>query len=112
MIGTRGARVFFYRLPCDMRKQMYGLSNLVREELSRAPESGDLYLFVSRRRDMLKILFFDHGGYCLLAKKLEKGTFSIELDEEDGVCHAELDAAALASLLKDARVVAKSRQAA
>lgn len=68
-----------------MRKQIYGLSNLVRAELERDPQDGDLYLFRNRRKDMIKILFYDHGGFCLLAKRLDKGTFTIEVDEREGI---------------------------
>lgn len=51
-------RVFISMLPCDFRKQIDGLSALVRENLLREPRSGDMYVFRNRRRDMLKVLFF------------------------------------------------------
>ena len=112
MLGAGKARVFYYAQPCDMRKQMDGLSTLVRSELERNPQDGDLYLFRNRRKDMIKILFYDQGGYCLLAKRLDKGTFSIELDAEEGVAHIELGANELAALLSEARIVQKSMRAA
>jgi hypothetical protein len=41
----KGVRVYLYRRPCDMRRQMNGLSTMVREELGQEPKSGDLYAF-------------------------------------------------------------------
>ena len=103
--GGRGMRVFAYTPPCDMRKQMNGLSTVVREELGRDPQGGDLYLFRNRRRDMIKILFFDRGGYCLLAKRLERGTFRMTLQAE-GVA-IEIAEHELAALLSNAELVQK-----
>ena len=75
-------RVFYATAPCDMRKQFDGLSTLVRQGMDRDPQSGDLYVFRNRRGDMLKALFFDQQGYCLLAKRLCRGTFKVSLDDE------------------------------
>ncbi|MCP4449600.1 MAG: IS66 family insertion sequence element accessory protein TnpB, partial [Myxococcales bacterium] len=71
-----------------MRKQMDGLSTLVREAIKRDPKDGELYLFRNRNRSMIRILFYDHGGYCLLAKRLCKGRFRIEVEEADGASSA------------------------
>ena len=108
--GERGARVFVHVGPCDMRKQMNGLSTLVRETLRGDPQGGDLYLFCNRRRDMIRILFFDRGGYCLLSKRLERGTFRITL-AEDGTA-VEISHSELASLLANAELVQKAARAA
>ena len=56
-----------------MRKQYDGLSALVIDIIDEDPQSGHLFLFVNRRRDRLKILWWDGSGYCLLAKRLEHG---------------------------------------
>jgi transposase len=63
--------------PCDMRKQMDGLAVLVQEGMKREPRSGDMYVFRNRRGDMMKVLFFDQQGFCLLSKRLDKGTFKL-----------------------------------
>ena len=107
MLGAGKARVFYYAAVCDMRKQMCGLSNLVRNELGREPEDGELYLFRNRRKDLIKILFYDRGGFCLLAKRLGSGTFQIEVDLAEGVAHVELSARELTELLSNARIVQK-----
>lgn len=107
MLGGGDVRVFFYLVPCDMRKQMDGLGTLVREAMARDPQAGDLYLFRNRRRDLIKILFYDHGGYCLLAKRLCRGRFQIEVEEVDGAPHAVLSKRDLAELLSSARIMKK-----
>ncbi|MCP4449390.1 MAG: IS66 family insertion sequence element accessory protein TnpB [Myxococcales bacterium] len=99
LLGGNDVYVFFYRAPCEMRKQMDGLSTLVREAIKRDPRDGELYLFRNRNRSMIKILFYDHGGYCLLARRLCKGRFRIEVEEADGATHVTLSKQDLADLL-------------
>lgn len=60
----------------DMRKAIDGLSALVRGVLREEPLSGHLFVFCNRRRDRLKILVWDNGGFWLLMKRLEAGTFA------------------------------------
>ncbi|MCP4445142.1 MAG: IS66 family insertion sequence element accessory protein TnpB [Myxococcales bacterium] len=93
---------------CDMRKQMDGLSTLVREEMKRDPQDGELYLFRNRTRGLIKILFCDHGGYCLLAKRLCKGRFRIKIEELEGKVQASLSKCDLAELLSDTNIQKKS----
>ena len=58
-----------------MRKSFDGLSGLVRTKLDEDPLSGQLFVFINRRRTQLKVLYFDRGGYCIWAKRLEQGHF-------------------------------------
>ena len=76
MFATRAVRVFAYGSPVDMRKGFEGLSALVRLGMSHDPLSGDLYLFVNRRRKRAKVLLWDGTGLCLYAKRLERGCFA------------------------------------
>ena len=77
MIGMwRGGRVYAYAAPADMRKGYEGLSGLVREELKQDPLSGDLSLFVNRRRQRSKVLHWDGTGLGVYAKRLGKGLFA------------------------------------
>jgi transposase len=63
MMGLSGrVRVFVYAGTCDMRRQISGLMTMVREELGRDPQCGDLYVFRGRRGDQIKILFYDRRG--------------------------------------------------
>lgn len=77
-------RYLLYRQPCDMRKSFDGLSGLVIRELEREPTSGDVFIFINKRRSHLKLLHWEKGGFVLYYKRLEKGTFAIPGTEEDG----------------------------
>lgn len=59
----------------DMRRGFVGLQAVIAHELGRPPLNGDLYIFANRRRDLLKIFFFDTGGIWICAKRLERGTY-------------------------------------
>lgn len=65
-----------YRKPCDMRKSFDGLSGLVSHELNRDPISGEVFLFLNKRRTHLKLLHWEKDSFVLYYKRLEKGTFS------------------------------------
>ncbi len=59
----------------DMRKSINGLSIIVSEHLELNPFSGHLFVFCNRKRNMLKILYWDQNGFCLWYKKLERHKF-------------------------------------
>lgn len=69
------ARIWLCCLATDMRKSFTGLSALVKNQLSGDPLSGDLFVFINRRRTQMKVLYFDRSGYCIWSKKLEQGQF-------------------------------------
>jgi len=69
-------RIWLCTQATDMRKSFDGLSAMVKSVMKQNPISGDWFVFVNRRRTMMKILFFAPGGYCLWAKRLEQCTFS------------------------------------
>jgi len=73
-------RILLYRQPTDMRKSFDGLSVVVSAQMSRDPLSGDLYVFLNRRRDRVKLLVWDRGGFWIVYKRLESGTFQLPAD--------------------------------
>ena len=70
-------RVFIGLEPIDMRSSFDGLAARVSARLSRDPLDGHLYCFVNRTRTLMKVLFFDRSGYCILYKRLEQGSFAL-----------------------------------
>lgn len=70
-------RFHLYSEPTDMRKSFNGLSGIVENELGRSPLCGDVFLFINKRRDKIKLLHWDAGGYTLYYKRLEIGTFEL-----------------------------------
>jgi transposase len=72
----RTIRVWAYGQPADLRKGYNGLVGLVRNQLERNPLSGDLFLFVNRRRRGCKVLLWDGTGLCIFMKRLERGRFA------------------------------------
>ena len=69
------SRILAYREPVDMRNSFHGLVGLVKSALLEDPLSGTLYLFSNRRRTLVKGVFWDRTGFCLFAKRLERGHF-------------------------------------
>ena len=59
----------------DMRKAINGLSILVEQAMDLNPFSGDLFVFYNRKRTIIKILYWDHNGFCLWHKRLEEHRF-------------------------------------
>jgi transposase len=70
-----GTRVWLAAGVTDMRKGMDGLAALVQTALSENPFSGHVFVFRGRRGGLVKLLWFDGDGVCLLAKRLERGRF-------------------------------------
>ena len=90
-------RIFLCTRPTDMRKGFDGLTGLVQECFGQDLLTGHLFLFINRRRDRIKILYFDRDGLAIWYKRLEAGSFEMpRTDERDGI---ELQQAQLAMIL-------------
>jgi len=85
LLPESGVRLWLYTPPTDMRKSFDGLSALVRQKLAEDPSSGQLFVFINRRRTQMKVLYFDQGGYCLWSKRLEAGRFHFDAKASDKV---------------------------
>jgi transposase len=106
ILGTsRALRVFAYSVPVDLRKGYDGLFGLVKTGLGRDPLSGDLFLFVSKRRNSCKVLVWDGTGLCIFQKRLESGRFaSVFRDDGDTV---QMTASELALFIEGCELVGR-----
>ena len=92
-----GARIWLAAGVTDMRKGFDSLTGLVQECFGQDPLTGHLFLFINRRRDRIKILYFDRDGLAIWYKRLEAGSFEMpRTAERDGI---ELQPAQLAMIL-------------
>ena len=70
-------RFHLYSHPTDMRKSFDGLSGLVQNTLGHNPLGGDVFIFINRRRDKIKLLHWQGISFTLYYKRLEEGTFEL-----------------------------------
>jgi transposase len=99
MLSFAGSlKVFVGLEPQDMRKSFNTLSILVREHLGREPDDGALYVFSNKRRNLVKILFWDGTGLWVAAKRLEQGRFSWPKPSKSGQARLQLTPEALCML--------------
>lgn len=78
MLSVPGTvKIFLCLAPTDMRKSIDGLAGLASNVLRQDPLSGQLFVFLGKRRDRVKLLYFDGDGYALWYKRLEAGTFRL-----------------------------------
>ena len=75
---------FLYSQPTDMRKSFDGLCGLVSSSMGRNPTSGEVFIFIGTRKDAIKLLHWESGGFVLYYKRLEKGTFELTKTTSDG----------------------------
>lgn len=102
-----GVQIFVATAPIDLRYSFDRLSGLAKEQVGYDPRSSALFVFFGRRRDALKILFFDGGGLCIFYKRLDRGTFAMPRVSE-GATHVEIDESALDALLDGIEVTGRS----
>ena len=86
--------------PCNLRKSFDGLSNEVREALAKDALSGHVFVFLNRRKTQVKLLLWTRGGFTIVHKRLERGTFSFAAQVIDGVRSVEIDVHELSMLLE------------
>lgn len=106
MFLPRAVRVYVATAPCNLRKSFEGLSNEVRSVLAKDPLSGHVFVFINRRRNQVKLLLWTRGGFTIVHKRLERGTFAFAARMTEGATSVELDAHELAMLLEGLRAEA------
>ena len=94
-------RVFVYGRPVSMRLSYDGLYALAKHTMQIDPLSGNLFAFINRRANQIKVLYFDRSGWCLWAKRLEAGRF---IANWQGMRHREMDYTGLKLLLEGIEV--------
>jgi transposase len=78
MFGLSNTHHFhLYSPACDMRKSFNGLCGLVQNDLQTNPSNGNVYIFINKFRNKIKLLHWQNGGFVLYYKRLESGTFEL-----------------------------------
>jgi transposase len=104
-----GIQVFMAIAPVDMRKSFDGLSAAVQSVFDRDVLDGHLFLFLNKRRDRIKVLWWDNDGLAIFAKRLERGTYEIPRHDPD-TQQLRLEATQLALLLSGVQLDAPQRR--
>ena len=99
MILTHSLRVCLAVAPCDLRKSFDSLAAVVRGALGEDPLSRKVFVFANRKRDRVKLLYWDGTGLWVLAKRLERGRFRWPRGAQPGARKMALEPAALDMLL-------------
>jgi transposase len=85
MFSVSAARYYLYREPTDMRKSFDGLCGLISGRLGQDPRNGDVFIFLNKKRTLVKLLRWEPGGLVLFYKRLERGTFELPGDQNTGL---------------------------
>jgi transposase len=93
-------RVYLCCEPVDMRKSFDGLEAATRHVIKQDPLSGHLFAFLNRRGNIVKVLFWDRSGLCILAKRLERGRFRLPEEVGPGQRQLEMESAELGLMLE------------
>lgn len=93
-------RLFLANRAIDGRKSFNGLAAVVEGEFELSPMSGDMFIFLNRRATLVRMLFWDRDGFCLVSKRLEMGTFKRVTQAAAEVSRVEIDVAELSMLLE------------
>jgi transposase len=76
-LTPNGLQFYLYLPATDMRKSFDGLCGIITQAMTRDPLSGDVYVFLNRRRDRIKLLVWERGGFWIFYKRLEQGSFQL-----------------------------------
>jgi len=99
LLIPRAVKVYVATSPVRLNKSFDGLSNVVREIMMKDPLSGHVFIFFNRRRTMTKLLVWTRGGFTIVHKRLERGTFAPLVTGETRA-HVEVDVHELSMMLE------------
>ncbi len=106
-----GVEVFVGLEPIDLRWSFDRLAGVASERIGREARSGALFVFFGKRRDAIKVLFFDGTGMCVFYKRLDRGTFRLPEPEGDADTSVTVDERVLDDLLDGIDVEARANRA-
>jgi len=92
-------RVYLCTTPCDMRRSFDGLYALVSGVMQLNAFEGHLFVFSNRRRDRIRILYWDRDGFAIWSKRLEEGTYAMPFTDSGGEQRQEITAQELGAIL-------------
>ena len=92
-------RVYLCTAPCDMRRSFDGLHALVTNAMQLDALAGHLFVFSNKRRDRVKILYWDRDGFAIWAKHLEEGTYAMPFEDNASAARREITAQELGAIL-------------
>ncbi len=95
-----GTRVFFAVEPVDLRRSFDGLAATALQDLKIDPRHGGLFVFLNKRCNQVRVLFHDPHGWCILAKRLDRGRFRRPRFEDGRFCW-EMDTKSMLRFLDD-----------
>lgn len=105
-----GVEIYVALEPVDMRLSFDRLAGLAHEQTGYDARSGALFIFFGRRRDSLKLLFFDGSGMAIFYKRLDRGVFQIPEPPTKAARHVEIDDATLEALLDGVDVTERAKE--
>lgn len=105
-----GVQVFVALAPINLSYSFDRLAGLIQDRIGYEARGGALFVFFGKRRDALKILFFDGSGLCQFYKRLDRSVFKLPTALEEGATHIEIDDAALEGLLDGVAVEARPKR--
>src|ERR1017187_1371630 len=110
LLSPLGAtKIYLYSKSADMRKSFNGLHAIVQSEFGRDIRTGDVFVFLNRRLDRIKLIHWDRDGLAIWMKRLERGTFQRPQGAPSGA-QVEMDATDLALLLSGIELASVKRR--
>ncbi len=100
LLLSRAVHVYVATAPCNLKKSFEGLTNEVRQVLAKDPLSGHVFVFLNRRKTQVKLLLWTRGGFTIVTKRLERGTFTFPARVTPEASSVEVDVHELSMLLE------------
>jgi transposase len=92
-------KIFVYGQAADLRRGYDGLAAIVQESMEEDPLSGSLFVFVNKRGNRIKLLYWDETGYAIWMKRLEVGSFELPQVEDDASARVQVTPSQLSLIL-------------